>query len=658
MTGLLLAVARISGETAPLLFTALNNQFFSTDMSKPMANLPVVIFQFAMSPYDNWIRLAWAGALLITLAVLAPQHHCPRFPAREKARLIRCCARPYIQENRTMNAIATATATAPQTRNALELRNLNFFYGQFQGLKNVNLDIEERKVTAFIGPSGCGKSTLLRTLNRMYSLYPGQRAEGQINFYGQNILDEKQDINLLRARIGMVFQKPTPFPMSIYDNIAFGVKLYESLSDSEMDDRVEWALSKAALWGEVKDKLHQSGLSLSGGQQQRLCIARSVAVKPSVLLARRAHFGARPDLNRQSGRTGARAQAGLHHCHRDAQHAAGRALQRLHRLHVPGGTDRIRVDRTDLLQTHANRDRRLHHRPLRLTQAHRIDSSNTVLCAQFDSHKPNRENLMGDKHISSQFDTELNSISTNVLEMGGLVESQLHQAVYALIHMSLETAEQVLETEQRINQMELNIDHEIISTIGRRQPTARDLRFLMAISRTTQNLERAGDEVARMARMVKSIIESGSPRSLPVSELRLAADLAAGMLRKTLDSFARLDTSMALAIIKQDDEIDIGIRRLPAQADHLHDGRSTHNIPQPGPAVPGQVPGARGRPRQKHRRADHLCGQGRRRPAHLGGPGGVGGQMTGLLAAGRCDTAQAWACARRARPLTGKVMTK
>ena len=177
-----------------------------------------------------------------------------------------------------------ATAVATQGKNALELRDLSFFYGKFQGLRNVSLNIAEHKVTAFIGPSGCGKSTLLRTLNRMYSLYPGQRAEGTINFYGQNILDPKQDINLLRARIGMVFQKPTPFPMSIYDNIAFGVKLYETLSKTEMDDRVEWALSKAALWTEVKDKLHQSGLSLSGGQQQRLCIARSVAVKPSVLL--------------------------------------------------------------------------------------------------------------------------------------------------------------------------------------------------------------------------------------------------------------------------------------------------------------------------------------------------------------------------------------
>ncbi len=183
----------------------------------------------------------------------------------------------------TFAASRSAAATS-EARNALEVRNLNFFYGKFQGLKDVTLDIQEKRVTAFIGPSGCGKSTLLRTLNRMYSLYPGQRAEGQINFYGENILDPRQDLNLLRARIGMVFQKPTPFPMSIYDNIAFGVRLYEKLGKSDMDDRVEWALTKAALWKEVKDKLNQSGLSLSGGQQQRLCIARSVAVKPSVLL--------------------------------------------------------------------------------------------------------------------------------------------------------------------------------------------------------------------------------------------------------------------------------------------------------------------------------------------------------------------------------------
>ena len=169
-------------------------------------------------------------------------------------------------------------------KNAIEIRNLNFYYGTFKGLSDVNLNIAENKVTAFIGPSGCGKSTLLRTLNRMYSLYPGQRAEGEIKLYGEDILSKSQDLNLLRAQVGMVFQKPTPFPMSIYDNIAFGVRLYENLSRSDMDDRVEWALTKAAIFNEVKDKLGHSGLSLSGGQQQRLCSARSVAVKPKVIL--------------------------------------------------------------------------------------------------------------------------------------------------------------------------------------------------------------------------------------------------------------------------------------------------------------------------------------------------------------------------------------
>ncbi|MDD5389536.1 MAG: phosphate ABC transporter ATP-binding protein PstB [Gallionellaceae bacterium] len=166
----------------------------------------------------------------------------------------------------------------------LEVRDLNFFYGDFRGLTNVSLNIAKSRVTAFIGPSGCGKSTLLRTFNRMYDLYPGQRAEGQINFHGNNLLDKKQDVNLVRAKIGMVFQKPTPFPMTIYENIAFGVRLYERLPKSEMDDRVEWALRKAAMWDEAKDKLQQSGLSLSGGQQQRLCIARTIAVKPEIVL--------------------------------------------------------------------------------------------------------------------------------------------------------------------------------------------------------------------------------------------------------------------------------------------------------------------------------------------------------------------------------------
>jgi phosphate transport system ATP-binding protein len=166
----------------------------------------------------------------------------------------------------------------------ISVRNLKFFYGSTLALKTISLPLYERQVTSFIGPSGCGKSTLLRVLNRMYDLYPNQRAEGEVIFDGENILNPRQDLNLLRSRIGMVFQKPTPFPMSIYENIAFGVRLYERLSKSEIDARVETALEKAALWKEVKDKLHSSGLSLSGGQQQRLCIARTVAIRPEVIL--------------------------------------------------------------------------------------------------------------------------------------------------------------------------------------------------------------------------------------------------------------------------------------------------------------------------------------------------------------------------------------
>jgi phosphate transport system ATP-binding protein len=164
------------------------------------------------------------------------------------------------------------------------VRKLNFYYGDSKALKDVNVTLYDRKVTAFIGPSGCGKSTLLRILNRIYDLYPNQRAEGEVMLDGENILSSGQDLNLLRARVGMVFQKPTPFPMSIYENIAFGIRLYERLPKAELDARVESALRRAALWDEVKDKLAANGLSLSGGQQQRLCIARTVAVKPEVIL--------------------------------------------------------------------------------------------------------------------------------------------------------------------------------------------------------------------------------------------------------------------------------------------------------------------------------------------------------------------------------------
>jgi phosphate transport system ATP-binding protein len=178
---------------------------------------------------------------------------------------------------------ADAAPPAPP-RVKIAVNGLDFFYGHFHALKNISLGIPEHRVTAFIGPSGCGKSTLLRTFNQMYALYPEQRATGEVIMDGENLLAGKQDISLLRARNGMVFQRPTPFPMSIHDNVAFGVKMFEKLSRSAMDDRVEWALTRAALWDEVKDKLDHGGHSLSGGQQQRLCIARCIAIHPEVLL--------------------------------------------------------------------------------------------------------------------------------------------------------------------------------------------------------------------------------------------------------------------------------------------------------------------------------------------------------------------------------------
>ncbi|MBC9179211.1 phosphate ABC transporter ATP-binding protein PstB [Pseudoroseomonas ludipueritiae] len=179
---------------------------------------------------------------------------------------------------------AQAHQSSPPSEARLQVRNLDFFYGANKALKNINFELPAKRVTGMIGPSGCGKSTLLRVLNRMYSLYPGQRATGEVLMDGQNILDDNIDINALRSRIGMVFQKPTPFPMTIYENIAFGIRLHEKLSKTEMDERVEWALTRAAIWGEVKDRLNTSAMGLSGGQQQRLCIARTIAVRPEVIL--------------------------------------------------------------------------------------------------------------------------------------------------------------------------------------------------------------------------------------------------------------------------------------------------------------------------------------------------------------------------------------
>ena len=276
ITGVLLAVARISGETAPLLFTALNNQFWSLDMNAPVASLPVIIFQFALSPYHDWQQLAWTGALIITMAVLtlsiSPASSRHREKHHERSKFHHADGQPRAGQQPRGSKRRSRCATS------ISSTAIN------RALKSINVSLYQSKVTAFIGPSGCGKSTLLRVLNRMYDLYPNQRASGHVRLDDEDILSPGQDLNLLRAKVGMVFQKPTPFPMTIYENIAFGIRLYERLPKSELDDRVKHCLQRAALWDEVKDKMNANGLSLSGGQQQRLCIARTVAVRPEVIL--------------------------------------------------------------------------------------------------------------------------------------------------------------------------------------------------------------------------------------------------------------------------------------------------------------------------------------------------------------------------------------
>ncbi len=402
VTGILLAVARISGETAPLLFTALNNQFFSTNMNAPMPSLPVVIFQFALSPYEEWQKLAWTGALLITVAVLALSIIARSLTSAEEV----------VMSTAPTNSLSTAVPVASHAKidtanlaAKVSIKNLEFFYGDSRALKGISMSLYANKTTAFIGPSGCGKSTLLRILNRMYDLYPGQKATGDVIFDGDNLLRPDQDINLLRARIGMVFQKPTPFPMSIYENIAFGIRLYETLPRAELDGRVESALRRAALWDEVKDKLNASGLSLSGGQQQRLCIARTVAVKPEVILFDEPCSALDPISTAKIEELIDELKQDYtivivtHNMQQAARVSDFTAFMYLGELIEFGATETLFT--TPKGQPHAG----LHHRPLRLIT----------------------ENKMAE-HTLKRFDEELELLSSTISEMGGLAKASSRPA--------------------------------------------------------------------------------------------------------------------------------------------------------------------------------------------------------------------------------------
>ena len=279
VTGVLLAIARMTGETAPLDLHRARQLVVQSRSSRTDVEPSPHHLRVRPQPLRRVAEARVDGRAHPYVGRPGPQHLGPR-----ALRVVKTELRSRVL--RMSNDVNAPRPAKPPSANKdkVIVRGLNFYYGQNHALKEVTLSLFEGQVTAFIGPSGCGKSTLLRVLNRMYDLYPGQRAEGEVLLDGENILSKGLDLNLLRSRVGMVFQKPTPFPMTIYDNIAFGVRLYEKLPKSEMDDRVELSLKRTALWGEVKDKLNASGLSLSGGQQQRLCIARTVAISPEVIL--------------------------------------------------------------------------------------------------------------------------------------------------------------------------------------------------------------------------------------------------------------------------------------------------------------------------------------------------------------------------------------
>src|SRR6185503_19541630 len=378
------------------------------------------------------------------------------------------------------------------------------------------------------------KSTFLRCFNRMHDLYPGNRYEGEIVLQpdNTNLLASGVDPIEVRMRIGMVFQKPNPFPKSVYENVAYGLRVRGESSRRRIDEKVEQALQDAALWNEVKERLHQPAYNLSGGQQQRLCASHG----PGAAAVRRAHLGARPDRHRLDRGADARPEGARDHPHRDAQHAAGGARVGLHRLHVPRRSDRVRRDGRAVHQAEDEADRRLHHRQIRLTD-----------------------------HASKQYDLDLGSIRSRVLAMGGLVEAQIRRATDALISGNLRLSDEVIEADHRVNAMEVEIDGDCSQLIVRRQPAAGDLRMIFAIMKTVTDLERIGDEAQKIARMAKNINERGGTQAPPLVEVRHAAEAAISMLRRTLDCFARLDCEGAAEVIRDDAGIDTEFRSILRQ---------------------------------------------------------------------------------------------
>ena len=466
-----------------------------------------------------------------------------------------------------LSAVAPRGSTDPsvERRTVIELQDLSCFYGSFRAVRNVSIEVKEQRVTALIGPSGCGKSTLLRTINRMNDLVPIYRTEGRLLLSGQDLYGKDVDPVAVRRRVGMVFQKPNPFPKTVWENVAFGPKINGYKGD--MNELVERSLRRAALWDEVKDKLKQSGMALSGGQQQRLCIARTIAVEPEVILMDEPCSALDPRSTLQIEELMAELKQDYTIVDRDAQHAAGGPRLRHDGLpddgRGPGGL-RGRAGRhaRDLHQPQEPTDRGLRLGSLRMsgeepTMTDEQRSAADTLTEQVNEivDRAASAPTSADPHPPREtLDREQREVKDSVLRMGIMVEEAIRAAIKALTEHDADAALAVIAGDGRINEAQRHASTLIARTIATQGPVARDLRFLLSLDHVTYELERIGDHAASVAKQARKLAPDPPLKAyMDLPEMgELAADLVHGILRALVD----IDQVEARAVAARDDEID------------------------------------------------------------------------------------------------------
>jgi phosphate transport system ATP-binding protein len=435
----------------------------------------------------------------------------------------------------SMNAPVVAHSPRAVAANAtakMSARRLNFHYDRFHAIKDVSLDIAANRVTALIGPSGCGKSTLLRSFNRIYSIYPKQVASGELLLDGENILHPKYSLNQLRSKVGMVFQKPVPFPMTIFENVAYAIRHYEKLSKAEMNVRVEQALNQAALWDEVKDKLKQSALGLSGGQQQRLCIARAVALKPDVLLLDEPTSALDPIATSRIEQLIAELASDFtiaivtHNMQQAARCSDFTAFMYLGEL--------VEFGRPKSCSPNPARNR-----PRTTSPA-------------ASAEEPHMHQTS--EHIVKSYDEELDRLTGEILRMGDLALNELEAAINAAMERDSETAQSIVDSDQEVDKLELEVSHDVIRLLALRQPMAGDLREVLAALRIASDIERIGDYAANVAK--RAIALNRVERVRPVFSLPRLGKLAGDILGEVLLAYRDRDADRALLAWARDEELD------------------------------------------------------------------------------------------------------